>query len=70
MMGHEMGHYVLNHIWMLILSVTLVFLAMFFVVSRLAPALIARNRAGSYATSPIQPRHPCCCCLPVCAGWC
>ena len=42
-MGHEMGHYVLNHIWMLILSVTLVFLAMFFVVSRLAPALIARN---------------------------
>ncbi|TCP87998.1 STE24 endopeptidase [Sphingomonas sp. PP-CE-1A-559] len=42
-MGHEMGHYVLNHIWTLILSFTLVFLAMFFVVSRLAPALIVRN---------------------------
>jgi STE24 endopeptidase len=42
-MGHEMGHYVLNHIWKLILSFTLVFLAMFFVVSRIAPALIARN---------------------------
>ncbi|MFC3579075.1 M48 family metallopeptidase [Sphingomonas hylomeconis] len=42
-MGHEMGHYVLNHIWKLILAFTLVFLAMFFVVSRLAPALIARN---------------------------
>ncbi|MEG3088948.1 M48 family metalloprotease [Sphingomonas sp. PB4P5] len=42
-MGHEMGHYVLNHIWKLILSFTLVFLLLFFVVSRLAPALIARN---------------------------
>lgn len=42
-MGHEMGHYVLNHIWVLILSFTVVCLSMFFVVSRLAPALIARN---------------------------
>ncbi|MEN2786016.1 M48 family metalloprotease [Sphingomonas qilianensis] len=42
-MGHEMGHYVLNHVWRLILAFSLVVLLLFFVVSRIAPALIARN---------------------------
>ena len=41
-MGHEMGHYVLNHVWQLIGAFTLIFLAMFYVVFRAAPTLIAR----------------------------
>lgn len=39
-MGHEMGHYVLGHVYKLIAAFTLVFLVLFFVVSRAAPALI------------------------------
>lgn len=42
-MGHEMGHYVLNHIWRLVFAFALLFLLLFFVVSRLAPALIRRH---------------------------
>ena len=42
-MGHEMGHYVLNHVgWSLAFLSALVALAMF-IVSRLAPALITRH---------------------------
>ncbi len=41
-LGHEMGHYVLNHIRNLIIGFGLIFLLIFFVVSRAAPALIAR----------------------------
>ena len=41
-MGHEMGHYVLNHVWKLIFAFALVFLALFFLVSRVGPLLIAR----------------------------
>jgi STE24 endopeptidase len=41
-MGHEMGHYVLGHIWKLIASFSAVFLALFWIASRIAPILIAR----------------------------
>ena len=41
-MGHEMGHYVLGHVYRLIGLFSLGFLLVFFVVSRAAPALIAR----------------------------
>jgi STE24 endopeptidase len=41
-MGHEMGHYVLNHVWKLIGAFTLVFLGLFFVMFWSAPRLIAR----------------------------
>ncbi len=42
-MGHEMGHYVLNHIWWLVAELTALFAAMFFAASRVAPWLIRRN---------------------------
>lgn len=41
-MGHEMGHYVLNHGPRNVALLTLLFAAMFFVAARVAPALIAR----------------------------
>ncbi len=42
-MGHEMGHYVLNHIWWLLLWFGLGVLVVFLAVSRVAPRLIARH---------------------------
>lgn len=41
-MGHELGHYVLGHVYELIASFALVFLAMFFAASRAVPAMINR----------------------------
>jgi STE24 endopeptidase len=42
-MGHEMGHYVLNHVQKAILAFAAIFLVVFFLIARIAPALIARN---------------------------
>jgi len=42
-MGHEMGHYVLGHVYRLVLLFALVIAAVLFAISRLAPRLIARN---------------------------
>jgi STE24 endopeptidase len=42
-MGHEMGHYVLDHVWALILGFSAMFALMFFIAGRLAPWLIARH---------------------------
>lgn len=42
-MGHEMGHYVLNHVWHRVALLGLLILAMFFVVAKATSALIARN---------------------------
>lgn len=41
-MGHEMGHYVLGHVYRLIALFTLCFVVIFFAISRAAPALIRR----------------------------
>ena len=41
-MGHEMGHYVLNHVWRNVLWMLAIFGVGFFLVSRIAPRLIAR----------------------------
>ena len=41
-MGHEMGHYVLNHIPKSIAAFTAIFLLAFWLLSRIAPAMIAR----------------------------
>lgn len=41
-MGHEMGHYVLNHVWRNVLWMLLIFGLGFFLTSRIAPRLIAR----------------------------
>lgn len=42
-MGHEMGHYVLGHVFRLIVLFALAIGAMLFAISRIAPRLIARN---------------------------
>ena len=42
-MGHEMGHYVLNHIRNLVLGLGAILLLLFFVASRVAPRVIARH---------------------------
>ncbi len=44
-MGHEMGHYVLGHVYQLVLGFGLVFLAIFLAIGRIAPALIWRHPA-------------------------
>jgi STE24 endopeptidase len=41
-MGHELGHYVLGHVWKSIAQFTLVFLLIFWLLARLVPALITR----------------------------
>jgi Zn-dependent protease with chaperone function len=43
-MGHEMGHYVLGHVWKLILSFSLLIIAALYAVHRSAGWLIARYR--------------------------
>jgi len=42
-MGHELGHYVLNHLWWLLGMFALLLLAGFWLLSRIAPAMIARH---------------------------
>jgi STE24 endopeptidase len=39
-MGHELGHYVLGHVWRMILSLTLLTAAMFWLTARAVPPLI------------------------------
>ena len=45
-MGHEMGHYVLNHVWWGLAFFSALAALTMFLVSRIAPALIARYGAG------------------------
>ena len=45
-MGHEMGHYVLNHVWWGLAFFSALAALTMFLVSRIAPALIARSGAG------------------------
>ncbi|MCP8892854.1 M48 family metallopeptidase [Sphingomonas faeni] len=42
-MGHEMGHYVLGHVWRNAAWFAVLFLAMFFAVAKATPILIARH---------------------------
>lgn len=42
-MGHEMGHYVLRHLWSRAAMLGLLILAMFFIVAKATPALIRLN---------------------------
>jgi Zn-dependent protease with chaperone function len=44
-MGHEMGHYVLGHVWKLIIVLSLTILGMTYAVHRLSGALIRRHAA-------------------------
>ncbi len=41
-MGHELGHYVLGHIWKSIVAFTAIFLLVFYVAYRTVPAIIRR----------------------------
>ena len=42
-MGHEMGHYVLHHLWRRGALFALLFVVMFFAVAKVTPTLIARH---------------------------
>ncbi|WP_246450097.1 M48 family metallopeptidase [Qipengyuania soli] len=42
-MGHEMGHYKLNHVWWIVGIYLAIFAAGLFIASRVAPMLIARH---------------------------
>lgn len=44
-MGHELGHYVLNHIWKMVAVFTLLILALFGLINMLMPAIIGRYGA-------------------------
>jgi STE24 endopeptidase len=44
-MGHELGHYVLNHVRESIIFLSLIFLALFFLLWWLSPRLLARHGA-------------------------
>ena len=44
-MGHEMGHYKLNHVWWSLLFLSVLAAAILFLVARIAPRLIARYGA-------------------------
>lgn len=41
-MGHELGHYVLGHVWKSVIAFTLIFTVAFFIASRLVPIILAR----------------------------
>jgi len=41
-MGHELGHYVLGHVWKSILAFTLIFFLVFYIAYRMVPAIIRR----------------------------
>ena len=42
-MGHEMGHYALGHLWRRVVMLGLLILAMFFIVAKATPVLMRRN---------------------------
>jgi len=44
-MGHELGHYVLGHVWKLALSFTLLFTFAFWLASRIVPLIVERYGA-------------------------
>ncbi len=54
-MAHELGHYVLNHIWKMLIALTLLIAIAFFIMGRLLPWLLARHGAGWGVTSIADP---------------
>jgi STE24 endopeptidase len=54
-MAHEIGHYVLNHIWKLLLAMAVITAIAFLVTARLLPWLLARYGAGWGVTSLEDP---------------
>ena len=43
-MGHELGHYVLGHVWRLVIGLSLLVSCGLFLVAHIAPRLLARNQ--------------------------
>ena len=54
-MAHELGHYVLNHIWKMLITLTLVVGLAFLAIARLLPWLLSRFGAGWGVTSITDP---------------
>ncbi len=59
-MAHEMGHYVMHHVWIMVAMVILFLLLASWMISRILPAIIARYRQRlgfddlrSYASLPL-----------------
>jgi Zn-dependent protease with chaperone function len=44
-MGHEMGHYVLGHVWRMVVFFSFIIMATFYAIYRTAGWMIARNRS-------------------------
>ncbi len=54
-MAHELGHYVLNHIWKMLIALSLVVALAFLTMARLLPWMLARFGAGWGVTSLADP---------------
>jgi STE24 endopeptidase len=54
-MAHELGHYVLNHVWKLLISFSLLTALVFLLISRMLPWLLDRFGAGWGVTSLDDP---------------
>lgn len=54
-MGHEMGHYVLGHVWRNLIAFTAVFLVLFLLLWWAAPRLLARHGARWGVTEVADP---------------
>ncbi|GEO00257.1 hypothetical protein NSE01_20890 [Novosphingobium sediminis] len=62
-MGHELGHYVLGHVWRMIVVLTLLMGLLLWLASRIAPALIRYGRESWGVRGLADPAS-----LPVLAG--
>jgi STE24 endopeptidase len=54
-MGHEMGHYVLGHIWRMVIILTAIFLVAAFLLWWLTPRILARWGSGWGVRNPADP---------------
>lgn len=54
-MAHELGHYVLNHVWKMLITLALITAVLFLVISRILPWLLARFGPGWGVTSLDDP---------------
>jgi STE24 endopeptidase len=54
-MAHELGHYVLNHIWKMLITLSLIIALAFLAAARLLPWLLARFGSGWGVTSLADP---------------
>jgi STE24 endopeptidase len=54
-MGHELGHYVLGHIWRMVIVLSAVFALGFFILAKLTPRLLKKHGAQWKVSSVTDP---------------